>query len=219
MNLEQLKIEAENGDKIAQYNLGKDLYYGLNIKKSKKEGLRFLELSSEQGFEKATFEIALYEMSIKNYKKSDEGYNKLVELANKGFVEAQEKLGEIFDFGRGRGNLETIMNYLKEASTKGSYKADYMLSILFYRTSWDEKIETENSEEYVYKTCYEEDPFPYLIRSADAGYDKAQCLLGMEILGGMIIENKTKEDAINYLTLSANNGFVQAKIELEKLIK
>ena len=114
MNLEQLKIEAENGDKIAQYNLGKDLYYGLNIKKSKKEGLKFLELSSEQGFDKATFEIALYEMSFKNYKKSDEGYNKLVELANKGFVEAQEKLGEIFDFGNGRGNLETIMNYLKD---------------------------------------------------------------------------------------------------------
>lgn len=206
--IELIKKDADNGNTIAEYNLGKCLYYGLGIKKDKKLGLTYLKKASDKNFLKATYEIGLIEFSNRDNK--EKGYEKILLTADAGLKEAQEEIGNIFNFGNGRGTWDLAVKYYKMASEQGSAKADYCLGIIFYKTRWEGGILTLE-----FKTA--EDAENYLRKSAEAGYSQAQYILGFELLEGNDIIKKNQEEGLKWLIISAENGGVLAQKKVGEL--
>jgi TPR repeat protein len=217
--IDLIKKDADNGNTIAEYNFGKCLYYGLGIKKDKKLGLAYLKKASDKNFLKATFEIGLIEFSKRDNK--EKGYEKILLTADAGLIEAQEEIGNIFNFGNGRGTWDLAVKYYKMASEQGSAAADLNLGIIYYRTRWTENVNSEMDEEgkiiVTLKYCTEEDVETYLRKSAEAGYAQAQYILGIELLYGNEIIKENQEEGLKWLFISAENGSVLAQKILGKL--
>lgn len=172
----------------------------------------------EKEIEKKLIDIC-YETGLKEFKsrvgkKQNEGYKKILLAADAGLKEAQEKVGEIFDFGNGRGTWDLAVKYFKMASEQGSAFADYCLSVCFYRTRWEEKESTTNEEtgeslmSLKVKTAGNVEE--YLKKSAEANYFPAQFLLGKELLFGNDIMKADKKEGKKWLELASKNGVEEA---------
>lgn len=155
-------------------------------------------------------------------KTREEGYTQIKECADQGLLEAQVEVGNLFNFGKGRGTWDEAINYYKMASEQGSSYADYCLAICYYRTRWEETINDNEKDEngfnlsrLVFKTAG--DVEEYLLKSANAGYKQAQFELGVSYLEGNDIIKQNREEGFEWLKIASENGSEEATELLKKL--
>lgn len=122
---------AEQGDAIAQFELG-DLYHeGKGIPINDNLALPWLIKSANQGNIAAQIFVASIAYNQKNYVLSAEWHTK---LAIKGYPDSMFYLGELYRMGAGvPKNLETSVFWFKSSAEKGEERAQFGLGAAYYQ--------------------------------------------------------------------------------------
>jgi hypothetical protein len=132
-SLSQLQVNAEQGDKEAQYQLGKAYINGDGVAKDPKEAVKWLQHAADQGHAEAQFNLGV---SYAN----GEGVNEDAEEAVKWFRKAAEQgeskaqcaLGASYQTGTGiLKNPEQAASWYRKAADQGHPNAQFELA-LFY---------------------------------------------------------------------------------------
>jgi hypothetical protein len=98
----ELRQRAENGDRVAQFQLGDAFDFGLGVTQDRTEAAKWYQMSADQGYPAAQNNLgSLYQYGLgvgTNYTKAVELYRK---SAEQGFAMGQNSLGYMYDFGLG----------------------------------------------------------------------------------------------------------------------
>jgi TPR repeat protein len=142
------KKSAEQGYSPAQFNMGAMYEYSKGVEQNYSEAIKWYRVAAEQGDDKAKFKHdELYKkmmqsltFSFNNIKlpnndtratQSEIGYNELLNAAQKGDVNAQLKLGEMYRDGIGVTiNFDEAIKWFTAAAKNGSKVGKQQLSIL-----------------------------------------------------------------------------------------
>jgi TPR repeat protein len=207
-NIEQLTKQAKEGDSVAQYQLGCCYYYGKNIKKNKKEGLKWLNESSKRGYDKAKMELAKIELEKTNIEEdnfisSSQDDSLYIEeqknLAKHGNIEAQNNLGDCYYYGNHeiKRDYKEAIKWYRKAAERGYAKSQYMLGYCYYH---GQGVEEDHDEAILWYR-----------KAADQGYEDAQKELYRIQLSETQINDTCNLDGLKD---RANSGDAIAQIDL-----
>ena len=176
---------AEQGDAVSQYRIGKDIFYGIQSEQDTEEGLEYLISSAEQGNNYAQYLIAKELLSGENIEQDiDRAIEMLEELSDRGFTIADYRLGKLYYDGEYvPKDLLSARRYLLNASDDGNRLADYLIGKMY--------LDNKN----YYNAMF------YLERAASDGNQYAQYLLGK-----MLLQDGEVDRAIRYLTMASLQG-------------
>ena len=176
---------AEQGDAVSQYRIGKDIFYGIQSEQDTEEGLEYLISSAEQGNNYAQYLIAKELLSGEHIEQDiDRAIEMLEELSDRGFTIADYRLGKLYYDGEYvPKDLLSARRYLLNASDDGNRLADYLIGKMY--------LDNKN----YYNAMF------YLERSASDENQYAQYLLGK-----MFLQNGEVERAISYLNMASLQG-------------
>ncbi|MBR6042452.1 MAG: sel1 repeat family protein [Paludibacteraceae bacterium] len=138
-----LRMQAEQGDANAQYELGS--YYKWK-KSDNKTAFEWFTKAAEQGHAKAQKEVAYYYYEGKIV---DQSYEKYIEWmtksANQGNADAQHRLGRFFDEGADGvpQNYELGAMWLTKAAEQGDTESAYYLAEHYY---WGNGVPEDNEK-------------------------------------------------------------------------
>ena len=132
-DIDTIKKAAENGDAIAQYNLGTYYYEGYCVNKSYTKAVELFKKSANQGYASAQFNLGLcYQQGVgtaQSYKNAVYWYKK---AAEKDDVGAQFNLGFCYYNGLGETiSYEKATYWYKRAAEKGDKIAQFNLGICY----------------------------------------------------------------------------------------
>ena len=183
--IDLIKEQADKGCATAQYNYAKLLLYGKGVRKNKKSAIEYLEKAINQKHLKAKYFLGLIEQ--KSLKTFDQGYQRILETADAGLMEAQETIGDIFYYFRRAGTFDLAYKYYKMAGDQGSSTADISLAKLLFDTRYHEKTKTTvegNGKKFTIhaKLKTKEDLLIYLRRASERGNQEAQLMLANTII-------------------------------------
>lgn len=176
---------AEQGDAVSQYRIGKDIFYGIQSEQDTEEGLEYLISSAEQGNNYAQYLIAKELLSGEHIEQDiDRAIEMLEELSDRGFILADYRLGKLYYDGElAPKDLLSARRYLLNASDDGNRLADYLIGKMY--------LDNKN----YYNAMF------YLERAASDGNQYAQYLLGK-----MLLQDGEVDRAIRYLTMASLQG-------------
>ena len=105
---EEIKHAADQGDALAQYDLGCMYEEGRGVKQDSGKAMQCYLKAAEQGYAKAQYELGLMYSKLPANKKNEEEAIKWIQTAVEGFrqaaengdPEAQCRLGEIYDMAK-----------------------------------------------------------------------------------------------------------------------
>ncbi len=130
-NIEEFKKKAEQGDAVAQYNLGKAFDKGEGLEKNPVEAVKWFRKSAEQGFAMAQYELGIAYYSDLGVKRNpDEARIWLRKSAEQGYLEAQLQLGIDYFINTGRNKLVNpteAMKWFRKAAEQGNTNAQLAL--------------------------------------------------------------------------------------------
>lgn len=98
---EKVRVKAENGDPVAQYNLGLMIFYGEGTTRDQEKGWKWLRWSAEQGNPDATYFLAWLSDDPKDAKWKKIAFEQNKKAAEHGDASAQYRLSEIYYRGIG----------------------------------------------------------------------------------------------------------------------
>ncbi len=107
--IDAIRKEADKGCATAQYNYAKLLLYGKDVRKNTASAIKYLEKAISQGYLKAKYFLGLLEQDSENT--FEQGYQKILETADAGLMEAQETIADIFYHFRKKGNFDLAYKY------------------------------------------------------------------------------------------------------------
>jgi len=128
------KPMAQQGDAIAQNNLGVMYYYGQGVRHYYTEALKWLRRAAEQGLPAAQFNLGLMYANgqgvPQDYAEAVKWYQK---AAQQGYAEAQSNIGFMYDQGRGvpQDYAEAVKWYRRSAE-QGHATAQKNLGVMYY---------------------------------------------------------------------------------------
>ena len=133
LDIESLMDAAEQGDAVAQYNLGVSYRDGKGIQQDYKKAFDWFKKSAEQGYAAAQFEIGFCYRTGKgiqqDYKKAFEWFKK---SAEQGYATAQFCLGLCYSYGRGvQENYKKAFEWFEKSVEQGIFLAQRELGILY----------------------------------------------------------------------------------------
>jgi Sel1 repeat len=121
-NMAGLQQRADNGDAVAQRELGEKYDFGHEVQQSYTEAARWYQLAAEQRDAIAQNNLgSLYQYGLgvaTNYSKAFELYQK---SANQGFSVAESNLGYMYDYGLGVSTNETIADSWYQRAAEHRY--------------------------------------------------------------------------------------------------
>ena len=129
-----LKIEAEDGDKLAQNLVATCYYKGYGVPRDFEEAVKWWKKSAEQNF-------ALAQYNLGNAYTAGEGVNRSSELAarwyllaaHQGLADAQLSIGLAYKYGDGvRTDLAASITWLKKSADQGFALAQFHLGASYY---------------------------------------------------------------------------------------
>lgn len=237
-----LKMEKKQPDVLAEYQIGKMLYYGQGCEADLKEAIKYLELSAEKKNIPAQYLVSKIYIDGHMEEKIPKAIEQLREIADK--VEhsgAQYVLGKIYtDRENGYYNLELGMEYLEKAALQGNEYAQYSAG-KFYTDSTLEIYDLEKGIGYLEMAAMKDNPYAeyhlgkiylkrdlevhdiqkgvmYLKRSMKKGSEPAKFLLGSEYLNRESAVYNS-EEGLAYMNDLAEEGnqFAQVKLGFEYL--
>ena len=244
MSFKEVVAKAENGDPSSQCTVGETYYFGYNgvpaIPVDKKEAVKWLRRSAEQGDAEAAYNLSLC------YHKGDGLATNLSEsikwcrkAAEQNFKEAQLCLGAAYEYGTGvPKDLQEAVKWYQKSANQGLAQAQNNLGNMYYNgrgveTNYNEAIKwfrlaaeqgIANAQRNL-ATIYMfgigapkdyEEAFKWTYKVADQGFSVAQNIVGFSYLIGVGVSTNNIE-AYKWFNLSAASGNQDAKSELEIL--
>ena len=143
-----LKVSAEAGDPIAQFQLGQHYEFGESgIQKDHKQAFRWYGMAADQGLATAQYALGLlYEHgrgTEKDYAKAREFYEK---AADCGDPWAQNNLGFLYSHGKGVDqDTEKAMEWYRKAAAQGHFQAQFNIAA---RYAGGQGVEVDLAEAY-----------------------------------------------------------------------
>ena len=146
-DIDQLKIQAENGNIEAQYNLGKNYALGTFIPKSVTKAVHWFRLAAEHGYAEAQSSLGYCyyngEGVRQNYAEAVRWYRL---AADQGYAEAQYNLGICYYNGQGLPqNYTEAVRWYRLAAEQGNANAQRNLGLCYKK---GEGVNISNSEAY-----------------------------------------------------------------------
>ena len=194
-DVKHYKLAAEQGDAVAQYNLGNCYLYGEGVEKNYEEAVKWYRLAAEQGDAFAQNKLGVcYEKGTgveQNYEEAAKWY---ALAAEQGYVDARNNLIGL--------NLITENNdidiLIKHAEQGGAFAQNDLGAryIIGYGVE-------QNYEEGI----------KWYKRAAKQGYDRSQYLLGGCYREGIGVE-QNYEEAFKWYKLAAEQGYAKAQNNL-----
>ncbi|MCT7510971.1 tetratricopeptide repeat protein [Aliarcobacter cryaerophilus] len=230
--IDAIRKEADKGCATAQYNYAKLLLYGKGVRKNKKLAIELLEKAINQGYLKAKYFLGLLEHNSRDT--FEQGYQRILETADAGLMEAQETIADIFYHFRKKGNFDLAYKYYKMAGDQGSVTADISLAQLLYDTRYYEEVKkaskkntaqvktsiNEDMSIYLKRVCElrtKEDILIYLRRASERGSQKAQLMLANTLFTGAETIEKDEKEAVKWYKILAENNEGYSQLTLGKV--
>lgn len=131
--ISELKSRSENGDGIADFELGRKYYHGEGVKQDYKEAFKYYMRSAEQGYDGAMCNIGLmYSRGYgvpQSYKEAAKWYGMAAEID---YPEALHNLGVLYCEGRGvPRDMDKAVELWYRASEKGFDLSQLNLGIMY----------------------------------------------------------------------------------------
>ena len=132
-DIDSIAQKAEQGDAIAQYNLGLMYYKGQGVLQDYKEAVKWYLKAAEQGHASAQFNLGLLyyrgQGVLQDYKKASKWYRKAVEQGN---APAQVNLGRMYASGRGViQDYKEAVKWYRKAAEQGHAYAQSSLGVIY----------------------------------------------------------------------------------------
>jgi TPR repeat protein len=125
------KLAAEQGQYGAMDLLGEMYFFGRGVIKNNEEAMRWWRLAVEHGGSRTNAKLNLG-IQLLDTKDEAEGVRLIIESANHGIAEAQNKLANMYYFGKGvPQNLELAVLWCKRAAEQGLAEAQNRLGMLY----------------------------------------------------------------------------------------
>ena len=196
--IEQYKKAAEQGDAVAQCNLGRRYYKGEGVEKDNKEAVRWWRKAAERGNANAQYNLGIryyYGEGVeKDNKETVRWWRKAAEQGN---ANAQNNLGECYYYGEGiEKNYKEAVKWYKKAAERGNANAQNALG---YCYSNGKGVEKDNKE-----------AVRWWRKAAEQGNAIAQYNLGIRYYYGEGVEKDNKE-AVRWCEKAAEQGNANAQ--------
>ena len=222
-----LRLEAnDQADENLLYKLGRMYKYGLGTDKNSEKANDYFKRSADLGNINAKKEIAIGLVGSESSDEIDKGIEILTELADKGDTASAYRLGKIYLSGEQLfKDLDKSEKYLHQAADENNEYAIYALAKLYLT---DEKKDITKAVDLLEKACSNGNIKPFAaytyakillddnefhdsakaIKLLEENTDNSWCsyLLGKIYLFGNDEIEKNKEKAVEWLTLSAEDG-------------
>ncbi|PKC10699.1 HCP-like protein [Rhizophagus irregularis] len=226
-----IRKAAENGNKAAQFYLGKYYYYGTGIEKDYGKSFEWYEKSAKQGYNNALYALAhLYIKGRGTEKNSEKAYGWIEKAAENGNKFAQYHLGAIYQNNKGtKKNIKKAIEWYEKSARQEYGIAQCSLGHLCEKGKgveqdlekaiyWYKKA-TENGYEaaYYYLGNIEKDEvkaFEYYKKSAEKGYLNGIYMHGYCYETGIGTEID-KEKAVKWYKIAAERGNKDAQKRVE----
>ncbi len=218
--IDEIRKEADKGCATAQYNYAKLLLHGKGVRKNRDSAIKYLEKAVSQKHLKASLYLGLIE--YQTLKKYDQGYQRILETADAGLMEAQEAIGDIFNYGAGRGTWDLAYKYYKMAGDQGSSTAAISLAQVLHCTRFYEQTnasigENSNKSTLNVKLTTLEDILIYLRRASERGSQEAQLRLANVLFSGLETVKKDEKEAVKWYKILAENNEGYSQLTLGKV--
>ncbi len=151
--------KAEQGDRIAQNNVGDHYVMGWGVERDEKEGIKWYRLSAEQGYSRAQHNLAACLAFGRGTQKSDEEAVKWWRLsAEQGFALAQNSLAACYGTGTGvPQNDNEAFKWYKKAAEQGNSFGEYHVAS-YYEKGVVVKKDLKEAEKWYLKSAEKGNP-------------------------------------------------------------
>ncbi|MFN6018112.1 MAG: tetratricopeptide repeat protein [Verrucomicrobiota bacterium] len=132
--IKSLIVKAEQGDALAQHNLGYSYYAGEGVEKNETEALKWFRKAAKQGLAKAQYNLGGFYQSGTGVEKNEtEAVSWYRKASEQGFAKAQFKLGLCHMTGKGvvKNEAEAVRWYRK-AAEQGDASAQLNLGDAYF---------------------------------------------------------------------------------------
>ena len=196
-----VSLSADQGNAIAQSNLGACYYYGRGVVKDEAEAIKWYRKAADQGNAIAQFSLGVSYYNGAGLKKdSAEAVKWYRKAAEQGYAEAQFKLGFCYTFGNGVPKDETeAAKWYRQAADQGYADAYFDLGVCYSYGSGVPKDEIEAVKWYRL--------------AADQGNALAQSNLGACYAFGQGVK-KDYDEAVKWYRKAADQGNAIAQFSL-----
>jgi TPR repeat protein len=143
--IKTLRLEAERGDAVAQFNLGISYAQGKVVPKDAAEAVKWCRKAAEQGYAKAQFNLgSCYSFGAGVSEDDAEAVKWFRMAAEQGDVDAQYSLGVCYAKGEGvpEDDAEAV-KWFRKAAEEGYAKAQYNLGICYAKGEGAPKDDAE----------------------------------------------------------------------------
>lgn len=231
-SLRQLQVNAEQGDKEAQYQLGQAYIYGDGVVKDQKEAVKWFRLAAEQGLADAQSRVGdLYSVGFGGLPESVlEAVKWWAKAAAQGYAGAQHSLGCVYAEGSVEGlpkDMTLAVKLYRQAAEQNFPEAQFSLGICYDNgdgvpknameaMKWYQLAAVQGHAEaqfflgYGYENGHglpkdEAEAVKWYRRAADQGYAPAQFFLGSCYTYGHGVA-KNEEEAARWFQRAAKQG-------------
>jgi TPR repeat protein len=189
---EKLK-EANAGNSNAQYDVGAMYQNGRGVAANRDKAVEWYQKAAAQNNQKAVSRLNLIQSN-------EERFNKTLARAEKGEVESQYDLGNMYSEGIGvDADITKATAWYEKAASQEFEKAQYKLGLIYYdgsSASQDRSL-----------------AFKLFRKAAEKGYPPAQFYLGKMYASGQGVK-RNYETALEWLGKAADGGFNEARREM-----
>ena len=198
------KKAAEQGDADAQLHVGRCLE---ETNASNEEIVTAYKKSAEMGNPEAMYFLGeWYRYGERGFAiENNEAFRWWLKAAKRGYHQAQYKIGNCYDFGRGvEYNKKEAVRWFKRSASKDFIPVVYALGLCYYFGNGIRKNKKE--------------ALKYFRRAAKYDYADAVCMIGDYYYYGIIVE-KDEEEAVKHYQKAAKLGSEDAKRILSKILQ
>lgn len=203
-NLDEIKLQAKQGNADAQYNLGVIYEQGIGISVDSKKAINWYQKAAEQGRFEAQYNLGLmYSRGVggkQDYRKAKKWFGK---AAESGDAQSQTLLGVLYAEGKGVAqNYEEAVKWYQKAADQGNPEAQALLGEMYL-------VGKGVTEDYKKAAAL-------FRKAAQQGDADSQYYLGsMYAKGEGVVANGIMSYA--YLSLAVSNGNSEA-VEIRDLV-
>lgn len=133
VNLNELYMHAQNGDPIAQCNLGYMYEKGIEVEENQSEAFKWYLMAANSGNAEAEYNVGyMYHNGKGTYKDCAEAVKWYKRAADKGIILAQNNLGYMYENGIGTSeNLSEAVRLYRLAAEQGDASAQNNLGVMY----------------------------------------------------------------------------------------
>jgi len=223
-SIENLREKAEQGDAIAQCNIGSIYAEGKGIEQNYREAVKWYTKAAEQGDASGQFYLGtMYEKGFGVVQDYEEAVKWYTRAAEKGLADAQFALAAIYANGRGvlQDYKEAIRWYTKAADGGHACRKSgigLFSDLLAEMQAEQGLVEAQFALGVFYEHGYgvpqnDKEAIKWFAKAAERGIAEAQLYLGLSYAKGQGVR-QNNEEAVKWFNMAADQGLAVAQFNL-----